>query len=833
MVEVAPRRSLVEEKPFALTRAERTRRLLEELNDAHARHRRDCELYRRICDSSGWGGSHVASRIEDLPFLPAQYFKEAGTRLVSVAGERVYRSMRSSATSGRASTIVLDQATARRQARAVVAALSSFIGGHRRPMLICDVPPGGASSHEISARAAAMMGFRIFASGDAHVLKPGRDGAVKADIDVLRRFTEVPGAELMPVTVIGFTFLLYTALLEPLRDGGRRFALPKGSSIVHIGGWKKLEDRRVDRHQLARAAFDTLGVEADRIFDCYGFTEQMGTVHAECAAGRKHAPVFAEVVVRDPVTWMVLPDGEVGAGQFLSLVPESYPGFSVLTDDLVRVLGRDDCPCGRYGTTFEVLGRHAAAELRGCGDVLAEKVTIAARPMIIASASGLAELERSTPVFADGRPYRSFAGDVVAPEIEDWPVLEQRLRAAQRRLATVRVDDILSLFAAACEEWARPDGPFAPYHPQGLGFVVGFVRNGGLQRAIDASLRGSRGALDAFRPDSIGERRLRAMPLGIVGHWLAGNVPTLGMLSLMLALAAKNANVLKVPREVSPLLPEMLASLGRARHRDAAGRTIDGSVLTDAVVALWHGHDSPDAARMSLTSDARIIWGGAEAVTAIAGLPRRHDCVDVIFGPKLSLAAVGREALAEMDIARRVARGVAVDCSVFDQTACASAHTVFVERGGAIDPAAFARILAEQMARLAERVPHGPLSGRTVGDIKSARMLHFLDGDVLAPASLEWSVLYRDAAERPAPVYGRTVFVRPLDDLAEAAAFVDRNTQVVGLALRGPRRVSVAESLAAAGVDRVTEVGQMTEFAVPWDGIFPLDRLIRWVSLLS
>lgn len=295
-------------------------------------------------------------------------------------------------------------------------------------------------------------------------------------------------------------------------------------------------------------------------------------------------------------------------------------------------------------------------------------------------------------------------------------------------------------------------------------------------------------------------------------------------------MLAKNANVLKVPEAVSPLLTEMLAVVARSNYRAPAGRVVDGRVVADAVVAVWFPHDAGDAAVLSKMADVRVVWGGADAVRAVADLPRRHDCDDVVFGPKLSLAAVGREALATENLARRVARGVAVDCSVFDQEACASAHTVFVERGGAVSPLDFASMLAEQMRRAAARIPRGPVSEWTAGAIKSTRMQHFLDGEVFAPVSLDWSVLYRNRLERPEPVYGRTVFVRPIEDVHDVARFIDRGTQVLGLALPGPRRLSVAERVAQAGLDRITRPGSMADFAVPWDGVYPLDRLVRWVS---
>jgi hypothetical protein len=46
----------------------------------------------------------------------------------------------------------------------------------------------------------------------------------------------------------------------------------------------------------------------------------------------------------------------------------------------------------------------------------------------------------------------------------------------------------------------------------------------------------------------------------------------------------------------------------------------------------------------------------------------------------------------------------------------------------------------------------------------------------------------------------------------------------------GERRLEVAEALTARGVERCPEVGRMALYDAPWDGMFPMDRMVRWVS---
>jgi hypothetical protein len=63
--------------------------------------------------------------------------------------------------------------------------------------------------------------------------------------------------------------------------------------------------------------------------------------------------------------------GSTGLIQVLSVLPKSYPGHSLLTEDLGTILGQDDCSCGWNGKYFKVLGRIPQAELRGCSDTFA------------------------------------------------------------------------------------------------------------------------------------------------------------------------------------------------------------------------------------------------------------------------------------------------------------------------------------------------------------------------------------------------------------------------------------------------------------------------------
>ena len=82
--------------------------------------------------------------------------------------------------------------------------------------------------------------------------------------------------------------------------------------------------------------------------------------------------IFSDIIIRSPITFEPLLFGEEGLIQLLSILPSSYPGHSLLTEDLGIIHGEDNCLCGRKGRYFSVKGRLAQAENRGCSDTYSE-----------------------------------------------------------------------------------------------------------------------------------------------------------------------------------------------------------------------------------------------------------------------------------------------------------------------------------------------------------------------------------------------------------------------------------------------------------------------------
>jgi hypothetical protein len=215
----------------------------------------------------------------------------------------------------------------------------------------------------------------------------------------------------------------------------------------------------------------------------------------------------------------------------------------------------------------------------------------------------------------------------------------------------------------------------------------------------------------------------------------------------------------------------------------------------------------------------------------VAGYPSNFDCEDIILGPKLSFSVIANEKLQDERKVKKLARKVAVDCSVFDQTGCASSHNVFVEEGGAVSPMQFAEALAEGMRKEAVLIPKGATSPEQVSAIHSVRGVYDFKGRVLASEDSTWTILYNETLELNKPVYSRVVFVHPVKHIENTLPFINDSIQTIGFAAEGEKALHYALEAVNRGLMRLPDCGKMLNFESPWDGIFLMERLVRWNTM--
>lgn len=348
--------------PYSLLKQEKEELLTRYLSELTKYHYENCQGYRRMLDCIGFDVESVKNYY-DIPFIPVSLFKEFD--LLSVDKKDVFKVMTSSGTTGQAvSKIHLDKKTASNQQKTLVKIVSDFTGSSRMPMLIIDSPSVIKDRAMFSARGAGILGFSIFGADKTYALNDD----MSINMEAINAFLEKHSDQ--NILLFGFTFMIWQHLYRELLKLDTKIDLSKGI-LIHGGGWKKLISEAVTQDEFKKRLNDVCGLQD--IHDYYGMVEQTGCVYMECEYGHLHASVYSDVITRRALDFSPCDIGETGIIQVVSMLPESYPGHSLLTEDEGVILGEDDCPCGRKGKYFKVIGRLKNAEIRGCSDTYAVK----------------------------------------------------------------------------------------------------------------------------------------------------------------------------------------------------------------------------------------------------------------------------------------------------------------------------------------------------------------------------------------------------------------------------------------------------------------------------
>lgn len=349
-------------EPYALDKVDKQALLTKELIELTEFHKKNCPEYAKFLDALGYRNTAVQS-VADIPFYPVRMFKEY--ELLSVDKKAIFKTMTSSGTTGQAvSKIFVDKETAMIQQKVMIKILSDYWGKKRLPLLVIDSPSVVKDRKTFSARGAAIIGLNIVSRDTVYILNDD----MSLNTDALRAFLDKYKGQRF--IMFGFTFIVWRHFYQELLKSKECFDLSE-AFLMTGGGWKRLEAESVDRLEFKKRFRELCGIT--HFLDHYAMVEQTGCIYAECEYGHLHASIYSDVIIRDYCDFSPCSIGQKGIIQVVSVLPHSYPGHSLLTEDEGIILGEDDCPCGRKGKYIKILGRIKNAELRGCSDTYADK----------------------------------------------------------------------------------------------------------------------------------------------------------------------------------------------------------------------------------------------------------------------------------------------------------------------------------------------------------------------------------------------------------------------------------------------------------------------------
>lgn len=775
----------LEISPYSLKKEEKEKLLTERLKELTEKHRENCKEYRDILNTISYNADSIKT-YKDIPFLPVRLFKELS--LKSVEDNEVVKTMTSSGTTGqRVSKIYLDKTTSSNQQKTMVKIVNEFTGSSRMPMIILDCPSVIKNRAMFSARGAGILGFSIFGSKKIYAL----DDNMKLDINGLREFLEKYQGQ--TIFMFGFTFMIWQYFykeLVRLKEEGITFDL-SSAILIHGGGWKKLISEAVSPEEFHSRLEDVCGLK--RIHDYYGMVEQTGCIYMECECGHLHASIFSDVIIRRPEDFAECDIGEKGIIQVVSTIPESYPGHSLLTEDEGMLLGEDDCPCGRKGRYFTVLGRLKNAEIRGCSDTFA----------VDRSKLQVTSDERGEKIFNKLERIKYLVGDMGL-------VLNMPSIVPLKPFSDEMIDFLsdVSKELMGCKE-ARVFPDIVT-----LGF---WLRKTSLLRLKDRFLTSD----DHIR---IGR--------GVVFHIAPSNVPVNYAYSLFAGLMCGNANIVKVSSKDFPQVTII---------NKAIKATLEKYEKMKPYISLIRYERDEDINNiLSSLCDVRVIWGGDATIAELrqSSLPPR--ATEITFADRYSLAIIDSDKYMDMlsndlegRFALRTASDFYNDTYLSDQNACTSPRVIIWL--GNSKKEAKKRFWIELYKLVKEKYFFQEIQSVDKLTIECMASVSGL-GNMKQNEKIDNRLVRIQIAEISADLMkyrGNSgyFYEYDCDDILEIRSICnDSHCQTIGI-IGDTSIVKPLLQSGIKGVDRVVPIGHTMDFDLIWDGYNLVERLTRIVGL--
>ena len=164
------------------------------------------------------------------------------------------------------------------------------------------------------------------------------------------------------------------------------------------------------------------------------------------------------------------------------------------------------------------------------------------------------------------------------------------------------------------------------------------------------------------------DSNMQRLGRGVVFHIAPSNIPIQFAVSLVYALVAGNASVVRVSSKEFP----QVRIICNAIQEVLAESYPD---LAKYICIIRYGHSDNITEKLSAVCDVRMIWGGDRTVSDIRRAKVSPRCLDLGFADRYSLAVIDADDYLNMD-QEHIARDFYNDTYFSDQNACSSPRLV-------------------------------------------------------------------------------------------------------------------------------------------------------------
>lgn len=159
--------------------------------------------------------------------------------------------------------------------------------------------------------------------------------------------------------------------------------------------------------------------------------------------------------------------------------------------------------------------------------------------------------------------------------------------------------------------------------------------------------------------------------LGLIFHITPSNIPTNFAYSLIFGLITGNSNIVKVPSKEFEQVKIICSIIKKILKKK-------NNFLKNKITVVRYKDNNEFTKKISLTCNARVIWGGNETINNLRNFKISERSIDITFADRYSFCIINQsklEQLSDFEFKNLIQRFYN-DTYAVDQNACSSPHLI-------------------------------------------------------------------------------------------------------------------------------------------------------------
>jgi len=313
------------------------------------------------------------------------------------------------------------------------------------------------------------------------------------------------------------------------------------------------------------------------------------------------------------------------------------------------------------------------------------------------------------------------------------------------------------------------------------------------------------------------------MGLGLIFHVTPSNIPTNFAYSLVFGLLSGNSNIIRVPSKNFPQVDIICNEINKT--------LIKFPKLKNNIKIIKYSKNNQLTEKISLISDARLIWGGNKTIEETKKFKTKISNRDLYFADKNSICLINFDKFKELNLKdiNLLINNFYNDTYLVDQNACSSPHVIFWYSKNRVSEKIKNKFWSN-LNNLVEKKYKINFSGsffkyeRSIDDYLNKKNIKILKNSDIYRVQLKNKDINLNSTKAKWGYF----YERNINNINQIIKYSNEATQTLSyFGFEKDYLKKIFTNKSYKGIDRIVKIGQALSISLYWDGYDIISNLTK------